>query len=114
MHEEEMIKDAVLFLIKQNEIDPIKLDPAKLVAILYVADIYHLLLYGRTIIDSIKNTKYMLMEIEDMEKLCKELEGASSDYPYLSETDKEALKFALERYQIDYFQSIPMCFGIKE
>ena len=111
MYEAETIKDAVSFLI-QNKKD-IE-DFAELRAILYVADIYHLILYGRTITDSIKNTKYMLMDTDDMQKLYEELKDTSSNYNYLSETDKDALEFALSRRQMDGFQSIPMCFGIKE
>ena len=111
MYEAETIKDAVLFLIEQNKK---ALDPAEMIAVLYVADIYHLILFGRTITNSIKDTKYMLMDTDDMQKLCEEVEGTSSNYIHLSETDKDALEFALSRRQMDGFQSVPMCFGIKE
>ena len=111
MYEKETLKDAVLFLMNTNKTD---IDPAELVAILYIADIYHLILYGRTIIDSIKNTKYMLIDTKDMKSLCNELKGKTSDYIYLSDTDKDALEFAMSKRQIGYFQDIPMCFGLKE
>jgi hypothetical protein len=110
MYEKETLKDAVLFLMNISKTD---IDPAELVAILYIADIYHLILFGRTIIDSIKDTKYMLMDTDDMRDLCNELKGKTSNYNCLSETDKDALEFAKSRREIYYFQDIPMCFGLR-
>ena len=85
-------------------------------AILYVADVYHLLLYGRTITNSIKDTKYWLMDVEDMKELIEKVKDKTPDLKYLSESDLQALDFAYNRRQLelDGFRSIPMCFGIKE
>jgi hypothetical protein len=110
MFEPETLADTILFLLEKQP----NTEPAELVALIYIADMYHLILYGRTVTESIKNKKYMLIEPSDMDELCKSLKDKTSTYQYLSETDKDSLEFAISRRQIDGFQDIPMCFGINK
>jgi hypothetical protein len=112
MYEKETLDNAILYLLKDHP----EIEPREMVALLYIADVYHLLLYGRTITNSIKDTKYWLMDTEDMKELIEGLKGSGGDFEYLSETDMDALEFAYNRRQLDFdgFKSIPMCFGIKE
>ena len=102
MYEKEILDNSVLYLLKDHP----NIDPAEMVAILY----------GRTITNSIKDTKYWLMDTEDMKKLIDRIKDETPDLKYLSESDIQALEFAYNRRQLelDGFRSIPMCFGIKE
>jgi len=111
MFEKETLEDAVLFLLEKNKAD---IDPAELIYLLYTADIFHALQFGRTITNSVKDKMYMLMKPEDMRELCIRLKGKTSDYKYLSITDRKALDFMLLRSQLDDLQKIPMCVKIRE
>jgi hypothetical protein len=71
-----------------------------------------LIIFGRTIIDSIHDFKYYFIEKEDLIKIISE--NKKSDYRYLSETDKEALEFAILRENLcndGGLIPIPKCFG---
>ncbi|MBE3085377.1 MAG: hypothetical protein IMZ64_04055 [Bacteroidetes bacterium] len=106
--EKEQINDAVQYVLNNSSVT----DPDSISTIIYTADLYHLILFGRTIINSIRNFKYYFIEKEDLIKVIKE--NKKSDYKYLSETDEEALKFALLREELcndGGLFPIPKCFG---
>lgn len=110
MYEKEILDNSVLYLLKDHP----DIDPAEMVALLYIADVYHLLLFGRTITNSIKDTKYWLMDLDDMRELIERVKDSRCDLKYLSETDIKALEFAYNRRQLDDYPDIPLCFGIKK
>jgi len=107
----ETLEDAVLYLMEKSGFD---MDPAELVYVLYTADIYHAIQFGRTITDSVENHKYLLMKPEAMRDLCLSLKGKKSDYKWLSKTDRVALDFTLLRNQLDDLPKIPMSFGVRD
>jgi hypothetical protein len=97
MFQQETYEDAVLYLLKGHP----EIKPSEMVALLYIADVYHLLLFGRTITDSIRDTHYMLMEVEDMEDVFCRVKDKKSKFEYLSESDRKALDFAYNRGELE-------------
>jgi hypothetical protein len=106
-YNKEQTNDAVQFVLNNSTIT----DPDSISTIIYIADLYHLILFGRTIIDSIHDFKYYFIEKEDLIKIINE--NKKSDYKFLSETDRKALKFAIIREELcnEGFLPIPKCFG---
>ena len=97
MFEKETLDDAVLFLMKDHP----EIDPSEMVALLYIADVYHLLLFGRTITNSVRDTKYFLIESSDMKNIMDKVKDKKSKFEYLSESDRKALEFAYNRGELE-------------
>jgi hypothetical protein len=93
----ETYEDAVLYLLKDHP----EIQPTEMVALLYIADVYHLLLFGRTITDCIRDTRYILMESKDMEDVFHRVKDKKSTFEYLSDTDRKALDFAHNRGEME-------------
>jgi hypothetical protein len=108
MFEKETLDDVVIYLLQKG-----RSGPDEIVEIIYTADLYHLILLGRTIINSIKDRKYHLLKKEDIEKIITDVTGKTSEFKYLSETDEKALDFAMDRYDLEIdagVYPIPTCF----
>jgi len=109
---EQLLYDTVLFVLNNSSVT----DPNSISTIIYVADLYHLILYGRTIIDSIHGTKYYFIEKEDMKKIIDDVTDKKSKYEYLSESDRKSLIFAINREELSNdggIWPVPKCFGLK-
>ena len=94
MSREESLRDSVLYTISKG-----KTNYDDIAEIIYIADLYHLLNFGRTIIESIKDFKYHIINRNhvknSLEKDFPSQKDLANNYPYLSETDKKSLDFAM-------------------
>lgn len=77
-------------------------DKLKLTRLIYLADKYHLIHYGRTI----TNDDYYVMEHEPVGTTAKDVLNPS-EFNMLSETDREALDFVIEHF--GEFPEYPEC-----
>jgi len=104
--QKETLEDAVLYLLKDHP----DIEPSEMVALIYIADVYHLLLSGRTITDSIRDTHYILKTLKEMKEVICRVKDKKSDFKYLSESDRKSLEFAYSRREIekDGFGVFPM------
>ncbi|MBI5409364.1 MAG: SocA family protein [Nitrospirae bacterium] len=121
MIETSTIIEAIYYLLRKLK----KADKIKLVKLIYLADKYHLIRYGRTITNDDyyamehgpvgatvkdvlsldpfnippKTSKYLsTLIIKDDENHFRENPGAKINFDMLSDTDKEALDFVIEKF----------------